>query len=109
MKRIAALDLQVGYYEALLANHEGAGASKVVDYLHERCRVADGRLQQAMMHLMKIRKMLPQSLHIDVVVSGEVHPTVSGNGDASRSDGKSPMRLSVPANRIEDLLAAAKN
>jgi hypothetical protein len=105
-ERIVAINLEVGYYEALIAQHEGKSGNKVLDYLHRRHEVAEGRLQQGMMNLARIRKLLPGILKIDVVVSGEVQ-TVTKEPAGSSDD--RPVRLRVPENRIKDLLAAASN
>lgn len=105
-ERIVAINLEVGYYEALIAQHEGKSGNKVVDYLHRRHEVAEGRLQAAMINLARIRKLLPRVLKIDLVVSGEVK-TVTKESTGSSED--HAVRLRVPENRIKDLLAAANN
>jgi hypothetical protein len=105
-ERIVAINLEVGYYEALLAQGEGRSSNRVLDYLHRRHEVAEGRLQAAMMNLARIRKLLPGVLKIDVVISGEVQ-TVTKESAGSSDD--RPVRLRVPENRIKDLLAAASN
>jgi hypothetical protein len=108
--RIVSLNLQLGYYEALLAKYEALASGKVVAYLHEQCRSTDSRLQQAMMNLARIRKLLPRVLKIDVVVSGEVQTTIKESTDTLRSTSPEvPVRIRAPENRIKDLLAAALN
>ncbi len=111
VERIVAINLQVGYYEALIGQHEGKATDKVLDYLHRRHEVADGRLQAAMTNLARIRKLLPRVLKVDVVISGAVETTVKdATGDREgKPSGDGPMRIRVPENRIKDLLAAARN
>lgn len=105
-ERIVAVNLQLGYYEALLAKHEGGANSKIVDYLHERCAATEHRLQQAMMNLARIRKLLPQVLKVDVVISGEIQTTAREAAGATKGQQESgPVRYQVPQNRIKDLLA----
>jgi hypothetical protein len=111
VERVVAINLEVGYYEALIAQHEGKSGNKVLDYLHRRHEVADGRLQAAMMNLARIRKLLPQVLKVDVVISGAVETTVKDatNDRGGEPSGNTPVRIRVPENRIKDLLAAASN
>ena len=75
VERIVALNLQVGYFETLVSKHEATASEKILNYLHERCAVADRRLQQAMIGLARIRRLLPGVLKIDVVISGEQQET----------------------------------
>jgi hypothetical protein len=110
VERIVALKLQLGYYEGLLAKYEALPAEKLVLYLHEQCTSTDRRLQQAIMNLARIRKLLPRVLKIDVVVSGEVQTTIKESTDTLRSTSPEvPVRIRAPENRIKDLLAAALN
>lgn len=105
-ERIVAINLEVGYYEAMLGQHVGRSGNKVLDHLHRRHEIAEGRLQAAMINLARIRKLLPRVLKIDLVVSGEVQ-TVTKESTGSSED--RAVRLRVPENRIKDLLAAANN
>jgi len=109
-ERIVALNLQTSYYEALLAQESGKASSKVTEYLHERSGVAEQRLQQAMLNLARVRKLLPRVLKVDVLVTGQIETTVknAADPDTTTEDG-GPTRVQVPANRIKDLLAAAAN
>jgi hypothetical protein len=110
VERIVALNLQVGYYEALVAKHEGSAARGVLEYLHERHGVADRRLQQAMVNLARLRRLLPGVLKVDVVISGEVQANINQTpAESGESNGGQPTRIRVPQNRVKDLLAAATN
>ncbi len=109
VERIVALNLQVGYFETLVAKHEATASEKILTYLHERCAVADRRLQQAMIGLARIRKLLPGVLKIDVVISGEVQANINDARDRGEVENPGPARIQVPQNRIKDILAAANN
>lgn len=109
VERIVALNLQVGYFETLVAKHEATASEKILNYLHERCAVADRRLQQAMIGLARIRKLLPGVLKVDVVISGEVQANINDGGDKGEAESPGPTRIQVPQNRIKDILAAATN
>jgi hypothetical protein len=108
--RIVALNLQLGYYEALLTKYEAKASEKVAAYLHGQCISTDSRLQQAMMNLARIRKLLPRVVKIELVVSGEVQTTIKGSADNTKSNSpEMPVHIRVPENRIKDLLAAVSN
>lgn len=111
VERIVALNLQLGFYEMLLAKHEPTATGKVLDHLYERCGVADRRFQQAVQNLAKIRKLLPRVLKVDVVISGEIETTLKDSGTPQKElpSSNGSTRISVPENRIKDLLAAAQN
>ncbi len=109
VERIVALNLQVGYFEILVAKYEARATETILDYLHERCAVADRRLQQAMIGLARIRKLLPGMLKIDVVISGEVQANINDVSDKKSEDKGGPTRIQVPQHRIKDILAAANN
>ncbi len=109
--RIVALHLQLAYYESLLGKYEMSPQTKVVDYLNERSVVVCRRLQEAMINLARIRKLLPGVLKIDLVISGEIEAKVS-DSETSPSQPQAdemPTRISVPKNRVKDLLAAIQN
>lgn len=111
-ERIVALNLQVAYYEVLIARYElSSGRERILEYLHKQCATADFRLERAMTNLARVRKLLPRTLNVNVFVSGEVQTTVQGSGREGGSEEKQPKGkpLSVPENRIKDLLAAASN
>ncbi len=109
-ERIVALNLQVCYYETLLAQKATTDSEKVTTYIYEKCGIAERRLQQALVNLARVRKLLPRVVKVDVLISGQIETTVKseGHSDATPADDKLT-RIQVPANRIKDLLAAAAN
>lgn len=110
-ERVVCLLFQLGYFELLVAKYEGSRSDRVMEYLHERCRIIDGRLQQALMNFAKIKKLLPGVVKVDVLVSGAIETKVSEScpqAEETQSE-ISSTRISVPANRIKDLLGAAQN
>lgn len=112
VERIVALNLQVNYFEALVARQEAATEGKVPDYLHQRHSAADRRLQDAITQLAKIRRLLPHTLRVDLVVSGEVQTTITGASEKAGSGtnaAEEPVHIRVPRNRVKDLLTAATN
>ncbi len=109
IERIVALSIQINYYELILARVENLKPTETSEYLHKRCQVADNRLQQAIVQLARIQKLLPNTRPVEVILSGEVQAKLRRNDDSGETSKQSPKRMRVPENRIKDLLAAAKN
>lgn len=110
-ERIAALNLQLGYYEAQVAKYESLKPDKVMEYLQRQCNSTDRRLQSAISNLARIRKLLPQTVKVEVTISGEVETSAKNPQSNSQipTNGSEPMHVRIPANRIKDILAAANN
>lgn len=110
-ERIAALNLQLGYYEAQVARYESLKPDKVMEYLQRQCSSTDRRLQSAISNLARIRKLLPQTVKVEVTLSGEVQTSAKNPQPNSQTptNGAEPMHVRIPANRIKDILAAANN
>ena len=111
VERIVALNLQLGYYEVKVASYEPLKLDKVMEYLQRQCNSTDRRLQNAISTLARIRKLLPQTVKVEVTVTGEVQTSAKNPPTTKEipSAGAEPVHVRIPANRIKDILAAANN
>lgn len=107
--RIVALSLQVDYFETLAAQNEATANGKLLRDLHEQSAAADRRLQQAIVNLARVRKLLPGVVKVEVVVSGEVEANLSSAETSPEPSvvGHDGTSLQVPRNRFAELMALA--
>lgn len=109
IERILALNLQLGYYECQLARFEGQSRPTLVKYIHEACAGIDRRLQQAMVNLLRMRKLVPEAMRVEVVVSGTVETVAREATETSEEPASQPEthKIHLPHNRVRELLREA--